>query len=153
MSDAAVGTIWPELELHEWLATRDTFQRWLQIIGKVRLVQTPWINHSWHATLYVTSRGLTTSTIPHGQRLFQIDLDLTDHRLLVHASDGRSGGFALAPQTVAAFYRRLMDELVRLDLPVRIDDRPNEVPEGTWEHRSGKGKGQGCRIRGKRPRS
>jgi uncharacterized protein DUF5996 len=129
MSHAAVGTIWPELELHEWLATRDTFQRWLQIIGKVRLVQTPWINHSWHATLYVTSRGLTTSTIPHGQRVFQIDLDLTDHRLLVHASDGRSGGFALAPQTVAAFYRRLMDELVRLDLPVRIDDRPNEVPE------------------------
>ena len=129
MSHAAVGTIWPELELHEWLATRDTFHRWLQIIGKVRLVQTPWINHSWHATLYVTSRGLTTSTIPHGQRVFQIDLDLTDHRLLVHASDGRSGGFALAPQTVAAFYRRLMDELVRLDLPVRIDDRPNEVPE------------------------
>jgi hypothetical protein len=129
MSHAAAGTVWPELELHEWLATRDTFHRWLQIIGKVRLVQTPWINHSWHATLYVTSRGLTTSTIPHGQRMFQIDLDLTDHRLLVHASDGRSGGFALAPQTVAAFYRRLMDELVRLDLPVRIDARPNEVPE------------------------
>jgi Family of unknown function (DUF5996) len=129
MPHTAGGTIWPELELHEWLATRDTFHRWLQIIGKVRLVQTPWINHSWHATLYVTSRGLTTSTIPHGHREFQIDLDLTDHRLLVHASDGRSGGFALAPQTVAAFYHRLMDELVRLDLPVRIDARPNEVLE------------------------
>jgi Family of unknown function (DUF5996) len=129
MSHAAGRTIWPELELHEWLATRDTFHMWLQIIGKVRLVQTPWINHSWHATLYVTSRGLTTSTIPHGHREFQIDLDLTDHRLQVHASDGRSGGFALAPQTVAAFYRRLMDELIRLDLPVQIDARPNEVPE------------------------
>ena len=120
---------WPALELHEWLATRDTLHMWLQIVGKVRLVQTPWINHSWHATSYVTPRGLTTSPIPHGQREFQIDMDLVDHRLTISASDGRTGGFALEPQTVAAFYRRLMDELVRLDLPVRIAARPNEVPE------------------------
>jgi hypothetical protein len=117
------------LELHEWLATRDTLHMWLQIIGKVRLIQTPWINHSWHATLYVTPRGLTTSPIPHGDREFQIDLDLMEHRLAIAASDGRSGGFALEPQTVAAFYHRLMDELVRLNLPVRIVARPNEVTE------------------------
>jgi hypothetical protein len=117
------------LELHEWLATRDTLHMWLQIIGKVRFVQTPWINHSWHATLYVTSRGLTTSPIPHGNCEFQIDLDLIDHRLAITASDGRSGGFALESQTVAAFYHRLMSELDRLDLPVRIVARPNEVPE------------------------
>ena len=120
---------WPALELHEWIASRDTLHLWLQIVGKVRLVQTPWINHSWHATLYVTPRGLTTSPIPHGNREFQIDLDVIDHRLAIAASDGRTGGFALEPQTVAAFYRRLMDELVRLDLPVRIASRPNEVPE------------------------
>jgi hypothetical protein len=120
---------WPALELQEWITTRDTLHLWLQIIGKVRLRQSPWLNHSWHATFYLTSRGLTTSPIPHGQREFEIDLDLVDHRLAIHSSDGRSGGFALAPQTVAAFYHRLMDELARLDLAVRIVARPNEVPE------------------------
>jgi len=120
---------WPELKLSEWLVTRDTLHLWLQIVGKVRLIQTPWINHSWHATFYVTSRGLTTSPIPHGNREFQIDLDLIEHRLAITASDGRAGGFLLAPQTVAAFYHRLMDELRLLDLPVRIVARPNEVTE------------------------
>lgn len=129
MADADARNTWPELELSEWIATRDTLHMWLQIIGKVRLIQTPWINHSWHATLYLTSRGLTTSPIPHGNREFQIDLDLIDHRLAVTATDGSSGSFALEPQTVSAFYRRLMDELFRLDLPVRIVARPNEVPE------------------------
>jgi hypothetical protein len=124
----AVGS-WPALELNEWVATRDTLHMWLQIVGKVRLIQTPWINHSWHATLYVTPRGLTTSPIPHGDREFQIDLDLIDHRLEITASDARRGGFALGPQTVASFYHRLMGELVRLDLPVRIVARPNEVPD------------------------
>jgi hypothetical protein len=102
---------------------------WLQIVGKVRLVQTPWINHSWHATLYVTSRGLTTSPIPHGGREFQIDLDLIDHRLSISTTDGRVDTFPLEAQSVAAFYRRLMDSLGRLDLPVRIVSTPNEVPE------------------------
>ncbi|MGB2714494.1 MAG: DUF5996 family protein [Vicinamibacterales bacterium] len=120
---------WPTLELQEWIATRDTLHLWLQIIGKIRLKQTPWVNHGWHTALYVTSRGLTTSTIPHGNREFQIDLDLIDHRLMIECSDGRIGGFALAPQTVAAFYTHLMDELVRLTLPVRIFAQPNELPE------------------------
>lgn len=118
---------WPELALRDWIATRDTFHLWLQIAGKVRLVQTPWLNHSWHATFYPTPRGLTTSLIPHGNREFQIDFDLMAHRLAVTASDGRSGGFALEPQPVSAFYQRLMDELSRLDLPVKIVARPNEV--------------------------
>jgi hypothetical protein len=120
---------WPRLELSEWLSTRDTLHMWLQIVGKVRLVQTPWINHSWHATVYVTSRGLTTSLIPHGTRQFQIDLDFIDHRLDVTATDGRRGGFALEPMTVAAFHKRLMDALAGLDLPVHIVDRPNEVAD------------------------
>ncbi len=130
MSEADVGRdAWPTLELQEWIATRDTLHLWLQIIGKVRLKQTPWVNHGWHTALYVTSRGLTTSTIPHGNREFQIDLDLIDHRLIIESSDGRLGGFTLAPQTVAAFYSRLMEELIRLTLPVKIFARPNELPE------------------------
>jgi hypothetical protein len=102
---------------------------WLQIVGKVRLVQTPWINHAWHATLYVTSRGLTTSPIPHGGREFQVDLDFIDHRLSITTTDGRADGFSLEAQSVAAFYRRFMDSIDRLALPVRIVPTPNEVPE------------------------
>lgn len=120
---------WPSLELHEWIATRDTLQLWLQIVGKVRLALTPPINHSWHATLYVTSRGLSTSPIPYGEREFEIELDFIDHRLVLSTSDGHRGGFALEPQSVATFYARLMDEMQRLDLPVRIVARPNELPD------------------------
>jgi hypothetical protein len=120
---------WPALDLREWVSARDTLHLWLQIVGKIRLTQTPWLNHSWHATFYVTARGLTTSPIPHGNGDFQIDFDFVDHRLTIAASNGRTGGFALQPQTVAAFYKRLMDELNRLDLPVRIVAKPNEIAD------------------------
>jgi hypothetical protein len=120
---------WPALELAGWIETRDTLQLWLQIVGKARLSQTPWVNHSWHATLYVTARGLTTSPIPHGEREFQVDLDLIDHRLIIQSSDGGTGGFALAPQTVADFYARFMSELKRLGLPVKIVSKPNEIAD------------------------
>jgi hypothetical protein len=98
-------------------------------VGKVRLAQTPWVNHSWHVTLYVTARGLTTSPIPYGDRAFQIDFDFVEHQLVVQASDGGSARFALAPQSVAAFYARLMKELQALGLRVRIVAKPNEIPD------------------------
>lgn len=120
---------WPVLALKEWVDTRDTLHMWLQIAGKVRLKQTPPINHSWHSTFYVTARGLTTSPIPHGERTFQIDVDLVDHRLVVAADNGEVGGFDLQPQTVAAFYAQLMEELTRMRLPVRIMARPNEISD------------------------
>lgn len=119
---------WPELRLTDWIETRDALQLWLQIVGKVRLRLTPPINHSWHSTFYLTARGLTTSPIPYGNRSFHIDLDLMDHRLVIDATDGASGGFALEAQSIAAFYKRLMDELTRLGLPVRISPKPNELP-------------------------
>lgn len=120
---------WPELPLEAWKDTYATLHLWTQIVGKVRLVQTPWINHSWHVTLYVTPRGLTTSPIPHGMRQFAIDFDFIDHRLIVETSDGGKGGFALRPMTVAAFYRTLMAELEKLGLAVAIVRRPNEIPD------------------------
>jgi hypothetical protein len=129
MSSRPGASAWPALALNDWIATRDTLHMWLQIVGKIRLKQTPWVNHSWHTTLYVTSRGLTTSPIPHGERQFQIDIDLIDHRLIIESSEGRVGGFALEPQPVAAFYQRLMQELGALTLPVRIVAKPNEVAE------------------------
>src|SRR5215510_8570467 len=101
---------WPSLPLDAWSDTYATLHRWLQIVGKVRLVQSPWVNHSWHVTLYVTPTGLTTATIPYGERTFQIDVDFVRHRLIVSDSGGRSGGFALGPRSVAWFYARLMTE-------------------------------------------
>jgi hypothetical protein len=117
------------LPLEAWAETYATLHLWTQVVGKIRLVQSPWVNHSWHATLYVTSRGLTTSPIPHGTRIFQIDLDFCGHELTVRSSDGGVGGVALEPQSVAAFYRRLMDVLDALDLGVRIARTPNEVTD------------------------
>jgi len=120
---------WPSLPLEAWRETYETLQLWTQIVGKIRLVQSPWLNHSWHVTLYPTATGLTTSFVPHGTRAFQIDFDFLDHRLTVRSSDGGRGGLALEPQSVATFHARLMAELRRLDLPVRIHLRPNEIPD------------------------
>jgi len=102
---------------------------WAQIVGKIRLRGSAPINHGWHSTLYVTARGLTTSPIPHGLRVFQIDFDFIDHALIVAVSDGRTARVALAPQSVATFYREVMDALHGLDLDVHIHGSPNEVVE------------------------
>ncbi|HVV47500.1 MAG TPA: DUF5996 family protein [Bryobacteraceae bacterium] len=120
---------WPDLPLEAWADTCATLHVWTQIAGKIRMTLSPPVNHSWHVPLYVTARGLTTSPIPHGSRTFQIDFDFIVHRLSIPVSDGSTGGFPLEPQTVAAFYRRLMSELQRLNLPVRIHNRPNEVAD------------------------
>jgi hypothetical protein len=87
------------------------------------------LNHSWHVTLYVTARGLTTSPMAHGTRSFQIDFDFIDHRVIVQTHDGGTGGFPLEPRSVAAFYRLLMEELRRLGVPVRISRMPNEIAD------------------------
>jgi hypothetical protein len=120
---------WPPLALADWRDTYATLHLWLQIAGKVRLARTPWVNHSWHTTLYVTPRGLATSAIPHGQAAFEISFDFIAHELTITSSDGRVGGFPLAAQSVAQFYRGLMDELRRLSLGVKIHARPNEIAE------------------------
>ena len=100
---------------------------WTQIVGKIRLRSAPWWNHSWHTTLYVTSRGLTTTAMPHGDVSFQLDFDLVDHQLVVQKSDGAVFRMQLQSQTVADFYADLMDALRRMDLAVRIHGKPNEV--------------------------
>lgn len=128
-STSARDEVWPSLPLEAWSDTLATLHMWLQIVGKIRLAQSPWINHGWHVTLYVTPRGLTTSAVPHDTRSFQIDFDFIDHRLAIQASDGRVGLFPLEPQAVAAFYERLMEEMRRLGLPVQIHMKPNEVAE------------------------
>src|SRR5258706_11142145 len=94
---------WPSLPLEEWHDTCATLHMWTQIVGKVRLAQTPWTNHSWHVTLYVTSTGLTTSPIPYGTRTFEIVFDFVAHELRILTSDGGRGRVPLEPQSVATF--------------------------------------------------
>jgi len=120
---------WPELPLEAWTDTLATLHMWTQIVGKVRLTQSPWVNHSWHVTMYVTSRGLTTSPIPHGTRTFEMEFDFIAHQLTIRTGEGQSHDIPLEPQSVAAFYARLMAALDALDLHVKIHARPNEVPE------------------------
>ncbi len=129
MTKQPTSAAWPDLPLHAWADTCATLHLWLQVVGKVRCVQSPRMNHSWHVTLYVTARGLTTSPIAHGTRTFQIDFDFIDHRLVLQSSDGCVGGFALQPQSVVTFYSSLMREMDALGLHVDIDRHPNEVAD------------------------
>src|SRR3954447_5587077 len=120
---------WPELPTAAWRDSYATLQLWTQIVGKIRLTKTPWLNHSWHVTLYVTPRGLTTSPVPDGARTFQIDFDFIDHLLRVSTSDGTQRQFALAGQSVASFYAATLAALAELGIAVTIDEVPNELPD------------------------
>jgi hypothetical protein len=120
---------WPELPTAAWRETYATLHLWTQIVGKIRLVRSPWLNHSWHVALYVTPRGLTTSPIPDGARTFQIDFDFIDHALRISTSDGAQRQFALAGQSVARFHAAIMLDLAELGIPTGIDEMPNELPE------------------------
>jgi uncharacterized protein DUF5996 len=122
-------TAWPELPYDAWQDTYATLHMWSQIVGKIRLVQTPWLNHSWHVVLYVSPRGLTTSPIPCGERSFQLAFDFIDHVLVASVDDGAERRIALFPRTVADFYADVMQSLAALGIEVRIDDLPNELPE------------------------
>ena len=118
---------WPDLPLAAWQDTFATLHLWTQIVGKIRLVKSPWLNHSWHTTLYVTSRGLTTSPIPDGRRTFELEFDFTAHRLELRSSDGRREEVPLRPQSVAVFHSLVMEALRRLDIEVRISRKPSEL--------------------------
>lgn len=120
--------IWPSLPLAAWEETYATLHMWTQIIGKIRFTQTPWINHSWHVPLYLTARGLTTSTIPYGSRIFQIDFDFIEHQLLIQTSEGAKQAIALYPRSVADFYQSVMKTLDALGIHITINTKPNEVP-------------------------
>jgi hypothetical protein len=123
------STAWPSLPLAEWQDTCATLHRWTQVVGKIRLAQAPMTNHWWQVPLYVTARGLTTSPIPCGRRMFQIDFDFVDHRLIIACSDGTRAGFALVPCSVADFYRELMAQLAALGIVVKIWTMPVEIPD------------------------
>jgi len=119
--------LWPDLPYAAWSETATTLQLWIQIVGKVRLRLTPWINHGWHATLYVTARGLTTSTMPIGGELIEIEFDFVGQRLIARTTRGDEQAFALEPQTVSDFYHRVGDLLNSIGVWIKINEMPSEL--------------------------
>ena len=122
-------TAWPALPYADWRDTAATLQLWTQIVGKVRLATTPWLNHGWHVTLYVSARGLTTGPMHHRGRVFEIEFDFHRHVLEVRTGEGKARALALEPRSVADFHAALMAELAALDLHVDIVAVPNEVAD------------------------
>ncbi len=120
---------WPSLHYDDWSQTCATLHLWTQIVGKIRMAKTPPINHGWHVTLYVTSRGLGTSPIPDGNRSFEIDFDFLDHRLRLSTSDGERHEFKLTPMSVAQFYERMRHALADLDIDAKIYGTPSEIED------------------------
>jgi hypothetical protein len=118
---------WPELAYAAWSDTCSTLQLWTQVVGKIRLAQTPWLNHSWHVPFYVTARGLTTSPIPYPSRWFEIQFDFIEQVLDIGVSDGAARRLPLQPQTVADFYHAVMAALAELGIQVAINDVPCEI--------------------------
>jgi hypothetical protein len=125
---ASALEVWPSLPYEEWRETYETLHMWTQVVGKIRLTLTPRVNHWWHSALYVTSRGLTTSPVPYGNRTFELTIDLINHALVVQTSDGATRYMALYPRSVADFYSELMAVLRSVDISVKINTTPQEVP-------------------------
>jgi uncharacterized protein DUF5996 len=119
---------WPSLPLDSWKDTCSTLHMWTQIVGKVRLALTPLVNHWWNVPLYVSARGLTTSRIPYGERAFELWFDFIKHQLVLETSDGIVKTIALAPRSVADFYREFMAILHSAEIEVKIWHMPVEIP-------------------------
>ena len=120
---------WQPLDLHEWQETQAALQLRTQIVGKTRLVLEPPQNHWWHATLYVTARGLSTSPMPVGANALEIEFDFIAHELIVRRSDGAVRALPLRAQSIAEFYEEYLELLRSLDVHIRLWPMPQELPE------------------------
>jgi hypothetical protein len=120
---------WPDLPYNAWSDTRDTLHLWTQVVGKIRLALTPWLNHSWHVPFYLTARGLTTSPIYYGHRSLEIVFDFHEHMLDFMTSDGDRRRMTLEPRTVADFYESVMALLTEIGVAVEITELPCEIPD------------------------
>lgn len=120
---------WPQLDWAPWRETAHHLHLITQLMGKVRLAQTPWLNHSWHVVLFPTARGLSTGPVPIGDTTLQLDLDLLGDRLLLASSTGDAASVALGPGSIASFHARLTGALDALGTPVRISPVPSELPD------------------------
>jgi hypothetical protein len=121
--------IWPRLAGLDIRATTDSLHLFSQVIGKIRLMTTPWINHSWHVPLYLSARGLTTGLIVAGSRALEMEFDLLADRMVLRTSEGHEVGIPLSGQSVANFYAATIAALETLGFAVKIDPMPCELPE------------------------
>jgi hypothetical protein len=119
---------WPEIRYSEWHETCSALHLWTQIAGKYRLAHTPWVNHSWHATLYVTPRGLTTGLVPDGGGV-TLDFDFFDHRLTARSASGSTSGFTFEPMSIAAFFERTKEAIAGVGGTPTMHGSPSEMPE------------------------
>lgn len=120
---------WPSLPLEDWEPTRATLHMWTQIVGKIRLTQTPLVNHWWNVPLYISSRGLTTTAMPYSSIHFEMEFDFIDHNLVIKCSDGALRTVKLSPKSVADFYQETMAALDDLGMTVHIWKMPVEIPD------------------------
>ena len=118
---------WPELPFTQIAPTAETLHLWTQIVGKVRLARAPWLNHSWHATLYVSARGLTTALIPYQGGGLEQEFDFLASELSVRATTGGERRLPLRAGRICDFYADVVGALTSLGTPVVIDPRPNEA--------------------------
>lgn len=125
----AMDPAWPDLPYADWRETATTLHLWTQVVGKVRLALSPWLNHGWHVPLYVTARGLGTSPVPFGTEILEIEFDFIAHRLVARTSRGDEVTLDLKPRTVADFHASVMDLLHRIGVRVAINEMPNEIPD------------------------
>jgi len=118
---------WPDLQYDKLKDTIATVQLWTQIVGKIKLIKMPWLNHSWHVTFTVSPHGLTTGGINYNKGIFELSFDFIDHQLLIITSEGDNERVSLFPRTVASFYNELFEKLKALDIDVKIYAKPNEI--------------------------
>ena len=121
---------WPDIPYGPWRGTCSALHLYCQILGKYRLARTPWVNHSWHATLYPNARGFTTGLVADRPGGVELSLDLIDHEVVGASTDGRMARFALEPMSVASFHRRTLDLVRTLGGTPELHGRPNEIPDG-----------------------
>jgi hypothetical protein len=123
------GGPWPPLPATPvWIDTLETLHLWTQVVGKIRMVRSPWLNHSWSVPLYVSPTGLRTSLVPYGSEAFELAFDFATHRLDLSTSVGRSRSIRLEPKSVAEFYVEVMEAMAAVGMPVEINVTPNEIP-------------------------
>ncbi len=124
-----MSSSWPDIPYAAWQPTAETLELWTQVVGKVRFACTPWLNHSWHATLYVTPRGFSTSLVPHAAGSFEMELDFLSQELRVQSSQGAERRIPLVAGTIANFHSSVLGALRELGMDIRIHGAPNERPE------------------------
>jgi hypothetical protein len=120
---------WPDLPFDSWTDTRATLHMWLQMVGKVQLALTPRVNHWWNVPLLVNQRGLRSHPIPYGNRMFEMEFDFHQHKLVISTNDPATRSIDLAPRTVADFYKEFMAALKALKIDVRIWKMPVEIAD------------------------